>query len=220
MNVLILILHIIIVGLVTLTVSRLGKEAIVAWIALLGVSSNVFVLKEITFFGLTATCTDSLSIGILLSLNLLQEFFGKKEARQALLISSFLACAFLFLSFFQISYVPSSVDESQIHYHFIFKPLPRILFTSFASFFLVQILDLHLFSYIRNKMSGRFFPLRVFFTALLCEAIDTTLFSVFALYDVPHLGQLIFISFMIKLFTLILETPFLFFVKKQIKNVV
>lgn len=215
MNTMILILHILLVGGVTLICCRFGKEALIAWVSLLGITSNLFVLKEITLFGFTATCTDSLAVGILLSLNLIQEFFGKNQARRALLISSFIACAFLLLSIFHIYYVPSSVDESQSHYSFLLQPFPRILFTSFGSFFVVQFFDIYLFSFLRKKMSGKFFVFRVFISALICEAIDTTLFSVFALYDVPHLGQLIFVSFMIKVFILILETPFSYFAKKQ-----
>lgn len=215
MNLLILIFHILLIGGITLGALRLGKEALIAWITLLAVASNLFILKEITLFGFHATCTDSLAVGYLLGLNLIQEFFGQKTAQKTVGIAFFIAAAFLSLSFFQTAYLPDHADKSHNHYAVILQPLSRTLIASLLSFFLVQLFDLSFFAYLRKKMGGKYFPFRAFFSSFLCEILDTVLFSYLALYGIySSLWQLICISFAIKALTLLITTPFLIFSKK------
>jgi queuosine precursor transporter len=217
MNVFILISHILLVGAITLFALRLGKEAMIAWISLLALASNLFILKEITIFGLNATCTDSLAVGYLLGLNLIQEFFGQKAAKKTVWIAFFVVFAFLCLSFFQLSYKPSRFDDSQNHYSFLLQPIPRILVASLASFFLIQLMDLSFFAYLRKKFDGKYFPLRAILSSFLAESIDTILFTYLALYGTyESLGQLIIISFTIKVLTIFFSSPFLLFSKRFI----
>lgn len=42
-----------------------SKEALVSWIVLQGVFANLFVLKEIPFFGLSVTPTDPFAVSAL-----------------------------------------------------------------------------------------------------------------------------------------------------------
>src|SRR5689334_10536329 len=82
MNLFILFVHILLVGSLTLFALRLGKDAMTAFLSILTILSNLFLLKEITFFGFNVTTTDSLAVGYLLGLNLIQEFSGRKAAQK------------------------------------------------------------------------------------------------------------------------------------------
>lgn len=215
MNISILIFHILLVGGITLIAFRFGKEILISWISLLAVTSNLFILKEINLFGLNATCTDSLAVGYLLGVNLIQEFFGKKEAKKTIWIAFFTAIAFLILSCFHMAYIPDHVDDSHDHYRFILYPIPRVIFASLLSFFLVQFFDLSFFSFLRKKTAGKYFPFRAFISAFFCEVLDTILFSYLALYGIhSDIKELILVSFGIKAITLIIATPFFIFSKK------
>lgn len=217
MNAYVLFLHIFTVSGLTLFALRLGKEAMIAWVCLMATASNLFILKEIPIFGLKATCTDSLAVGYLLGLNLIQEFFGLKEARKTIWTVFFIVFAFFCLSFFQLTYMPVRDDASHAHYAFLLEPIPRIILASLGSFFFVQLIDLIVFGYLRKKMNGKYFPIRAFSSSLLCEAIDTIVFSYLALSGIySALWELITISFALKVITLLISTPFLMLSKKVV----
>ena len=73
---------------------KLGPSALVAWVTVQALIANLFVLKQIHLFGMEVTASDGYAIGSLLGLNVLQEFYGKKEAKQATWI------CFFFMTFF------------------------------------------------------------------------------------------------------------------------
>src|ERR1700722_1691012 len=63
---------------------RLGVEALTTVLVSYCLLANLFVLKTITLFGLTATAADAFTIGATLALNLIQEYYGKTPARRAM----------------------------------------------------------------------------------------------------------------------------------------
>src|SRR5581483_7233115 len=96
MNELIFFLHLAIVLGFLYTSFKLGKEALIVWIAIQGVLANLFVIKQMHFFGFNVTCSDVFAIGSILGLNLLQRHFGKEVAKKTTWIS------FFFMSFFAL----------------------------------------------------------------------------------------------------------------------
>jgi len=78
MNEFIFLLHIIIIAISSLVALRLGKEALVAYVCVLGILSNLFVTKQILLFGFNVIATDAFVVGAVLGLQLLQEYYGKK----------------------------------------------------------------------------------------------------------------------------------------------
>jgi uncharacterized PurR-regulated membrane protein YhhQ (DUF165 family) len=54
-----------------------GSAALTTWITVQALLANLFVLKQITLFGLNVTASDGFAIGSLLGINLLQEYFSK-----------------------------------------------------------------------------------------------------------------------------------------------
>ena len=75
-------MHKSVISLTTLFFLRLGKEALIAYVSLLFVIANFFVVKQIQLCGYNATGADAFIIGISFSINLLQEYWGQKTARQ------------------------------------------------------------------------------------------------------------------------------------------
>ena len=110
MNSIILVLHVTSVCVLTLFALRFGKELMIAWLSLLAVAMNLFVLKQITLFGLCVTSSDALAVGYLLGLNLIQEFFGGKTARKTVWISLFISASFVLLSQIHLAYTPNHYD--------------------------------------------------------------------------------------------------------------
>src|ERR1700704_2652696 len=83
---------------------KLGKEALIAWVAIQALIANLFVLKQITLFGLDVTASDAFAIGSLLGLNFLQEYFNREEANKATWICFFFMIFFVLVSQIHLFY--------------------------------------------------------------------------------------------------------------------
>src|ERR1700692_1102877 len=97
-NELIFIAHSLIISAFALFSLKLGKEALIGFISVACILANLFVIKQTTLCTLTATCSDAFSIGAVLGLNLLQEYYGREIGRKAIWISFFLLVFYAIVS--------------------------------------------------------------------------------------------------------------------------
>ena len=72
----------IIISLFTVLALKISKETLVAMISIYCILANLFVLKQISLFGYHPTASDAFSVGAILGLNLLQEYYGKDFCRR------------------------------------------------------------------------------------------------------------------------------------------
>lgn len=179
---------------------KLGKETLVSWVAIQALIANLFVLKQITLFGLEVTASDTFVIGSLLGLNFLQEYFSKEEANRATWICFFFMIFFMLVSQLHLLYQPSSHDTTQSAFLAILTASPRLLIASMSVFFIVQQVDIRFFAFLRKVFPQVSFTLRTAMTLILSQFLDTVLFSFAGLYGiVASIVNIILISFMIKL---------------------
>ncbi|MFN0065781.1 MAG: queuosine precursor transporter [Chlamydiales bacterium] len=198
-NIAILFLHVIVIASLSLVALRLGKEALIAWLSLLGVTMNLFVLKPITLFRLHVTASEALAVGYLLSLNLLRAYFDIEAAKKGVLISFLMLIAFFLLSQCHLLY--QSVDE---HYAPLLRLMPRLLFASLATFLVVQLFDLTLFSRLHLSLVAR-----TGITMVFSETLDTLLFSFLGLWGVVEsVGEIILFVLSIKFIVIVCNLPF------------
>ncbi len=183
-----------------------SKEALVSWIVLQGVFANLFVLKEIPFFGLSVTPTDPFAVSALFSLNLLQEKWGKGGTKGILQIQT---VAFLFvvvISYFQLAFNPTATDSAHTAYSAILSYMPRILVASLVTLLVVQRIDLALYGWLREKLP---FFWRNLISLIISQVIDTVLFTflgLFGLLSSPF--DLILLSLIIKGIVVLTVAPF------------
>jgi hypothetical protein len=221
MNETLFLLHVILVMGFGFGALRLGQSALISWIALQAVLANLFVLKQICFFGFHVTCSDVFAIGSIFGLNLLREYFGKEAAKKALWTCFFAMVFFVVMAQIHLIYLPSTFDTTQASFDAILAPSLRLLAASLAVFFLVQQIDLRLFSWLKEKCTGC--PLVVRNAAALSatQFLDTLLFSVLGLWGlVSHLFDIIVISFLIKLLVIALMSPLIHFSKRFVPKTV
>lgn len=179
---------------------RKGKEALLALCGLQWILANLFVTKSITLFGLEVTPTDAFMISSLLGSNLLQEYFGKEEAKKVIPLSFLLLSFFTIMSLFQIYYRPSAHDVMHGTFTKVLETTPRIILSSIFSFLVTQRIDIELFGRLRKKFSLR---LAMLLSLSVTQALDTLLFSILALYgSVPSLVSIMAFSYCIKMITL------------------
>lgn len=216
MNELIFLFHILVVIAFLFTALRLGQSALTGFAAIQGILANLFVLKQVHLFGLSVTCTDVFAISGILSLNLLQEYFGKDGAKQAIRLS-FLSLLFFFaMSQLHLLYHPTPSDTTQAAFSTLLSSTPRILLASISTFYFVQQFDLYLFSLLRGRL-----PLRIAFSLITSQLLDTTLFTLLGLYGlVESVFDIILVSFFIKCIIIAISSPFVAFSKRFVKHAI
>jgi queuosine precursor transporter len=192
---------------------RMGKETLIGWVALQAVLANVFVLKQITLFGLTVTCSDALAIGSFFGLNLLQEYYGRQESIKAIMVSFFCMVFFALMSQIHLVYEPSHQDHTQSAFTTLFSSSPRLLGASLATFLLVQQIDLRLFR--RLSFLGSF-SFKNTVSLVVSQFFDTVLFSLLGLYGlVSSIFDIIIMSFLVKLMIIFCLKPFTIYLGKS-----
>ena len=206
-NSIIFLIHSTVVGVCTLAAMRGGKTLIHCWLCLLAVMMNILIRKEITLFGLNATCCDALSIGYLLGLNFVQEFFGRHEAYKVMISSFMMSVAVALLGLFHIAYLPNCHDVASMHYDAILGIAPRILLASLISFVLVQRVDVIFFAFLKRKIPA-YFSIRSTLSLILGNTLDTIIFTFLGLYGVvSSCTEIIYCSWMIKMLGITLTLP-------------
>ena len=193
----------------TLVALRLGRTALVAMVTLQAVMANLFVVKQMTLFGFQVTCSDVYAIGCMLSLNLLQEYYGSKEALKAARLSLFCMLFFAGMAKVHLAYAPNAYDASQAAFQTIFASSWRLFLASIATYFTVQMLDLSLFGWLRRKLQGKIFGIRLISSLGFSQIVDTCLFSFLGLYGlVPSMMDIILVSLFVKWCAIVALIPF------------
>lgn len=179
---------------------KLGKETLIAWVAIQALTANLFVLKQITLLGLDVTASDAFAIGSLLGLNFLQEYFSREEANKATWICFFFMIFFVLASQIHLLYQPSTYDTTQGAYNALLSPSPRLLIASMSVFFIVQQFDLRFFALLKTWLPRASFAWRAAIALCASQLLDTFLFSFAGLYGiVASVVDIMIISFLVKL---------------------
>lgn len=193
------------------------KPLLIAWIALLGVLSNLFVLKEIQLFGLHATASDVFAVGSLLGLNLLREHYDINACKQAIGISFVCMFFFMLMSQIHLLYIPSEFDQRHDAYFAILAPNFRLTSASLAVFFSVQIFDVAFYSHLVRKWFKSFY-MRSMCSLIVSQTLDTILFTFLGLHGlVDNLGEIIIISLIIKIIAITCMSPFTMLSKRWVQ---
>jgi hypothetical protein len=207
-----------VVSTTALLMLHIGKEALVAYITLMAVLANVFVLKQITMFGWQASASDVLIIGSVFGLNLLQEYFGRHLSKIAIWTSFTLLFFYTIISQLHLWYTPSASDATNEHFKALFGPMPRFAIASLVTYFVVQHIDMVLYGLLRTHFKSTSMLLRNYSSIALSQLIDTALFGFLGLYGlVDNLGQTLIVSYLVKIAAIFLLGPFILMSKKVIK---
>ena len=202
------------VGLIfTLLSFRLGLSWLYAYVAVAIILANVFVTKQITLFGLSATGGNVMYATIFLATDLLSEHYGKSYARTAVFIGFFAAIIYLVMSQFMVRFVPADYDTVQTGMQSIFSFAPRIILASLTAYLLSQLHDVWMFHLIKEKTGGRKLWLRNNGSTWLSQLIDSLTFSLVAFAGTFEWGvvvQIILSTYILKVIIAALDTPFIY----------
>lgn len=199
-------LHILVLLSAIFVALKIGKTALSLLCPLFFLLANLFVTKQIELFSFTVTAADAYSIGGIFALNILQEYFGKEEAKKQVALSALVLILFALVSQIHLLYIPSIHDYTQGAFSTLLTASPRIFISSLITFLFVQRLDVEVFAFFRKR-----FPLMgsMACSLTISQFIDTVLFSYLALYGLVHsISHIILVSYLIKLLAMLSMTAF------------
>lgn len=208
MNIVIFLTQLLIIGITTLIMHRLGQAALIAFICVQAILANLFVLKQIELFTLNATASDAYMIGCVLTLNLLQEYHGKEAARKTIWISFVALLFYTLMSQLHILYIPHGADSTHVHYEALLSYMPRLATASLVVYLLVQYFDTFFYALMRRLWASKYMTLRNIISVTASQLLDTILFSFLGLYGImDNIMQIMTVSFIIKMAAMLLLVP-------------
>ncbi len=202
--------HALLISSASLIALQLGPSALISFVSTCCILANLFVIKQVTLFGLSATGSDAFTIGAVLGLNMLQEYYGKDQARSAIAINFFLLVLYAIMSQIHLVYIPSSADIMHEHFSCICSPMPRIVIASFTVYLITQYCDYLLYGFLKTYWKNRFLLLRNYASLIVTQLLDTVLFTILGLYGlVDNVWHIMLVSYIIKLCAIAVTTPFI-----------
>ena len=190
-----------------------GKPGLFALIVFNLILCNVQVLKTIELFGLTTTLGNILYASVFFATDLLNEHYGKEEAKKAVMLGFF--SLILAMTYMQIAlvFIPSPTDFAQPHLEAIFGVLPRIVLASMVAYLISQWHDIWAFQFWKNRTAGKHLWLRNNASTLVSQLLDTVIFCSIAFIGIFPMDvwiQIVLSTYLIKLLVAFLDTPFIY----------
>lgn len=181
------------------------------------------MLLLVNAFGMEQTLGNVLFAVTFLITDILSECEGKKAANKAVWIGMFTSLFFLLLSQSWLLYLPAENDWAMGSIREIFSSTPRMLISSFLVYAASQMFDVWLYHKwwaFTEKKTGdrrRFLWLRNNGSTMVSQLLNTLLFTLLAFYGTYDAGTLLSIcasSYVIYLFTSLLDTPVLYLARR------
>lgn len=189
-----------------------GKAGLFAWVAMSTILANIQVTKTIEIIGLTATLGNSLYASTFLATDILNEKYGKKEAKKAVWLGFFSLLVMVIAMQFGLQFIPGDSDFAQGSLETIFGLVPQIAVASMIAYLASQHIDVLIFSALRKifPKDGQFW-IRNNGSTLLSQLLDTLIFTSIAFYGVFPFDvwvQIFISTYILKFIVSLLDTPF------------
>ncbi len=214
---------ILIFGAVILGYRLFGKTGLYCVSAIATVLANIEVVLLINAFGMEQTLGNVLFAATFLITDILSECEGKKAANKAVWISIFVSVFFLLLSQSWLLYKASPNDTMMDSIKSVFGNTPRMILASLLVYAVSQLFDVWLYHKwwaFTEKHFGdkrKFLWIRNNGSTLVSQILNTLLFTLFAFigtYDWNTLVSIFISSYVIYIFTSVLDTPFVYLARK------
>lgn len=199
-----------------------GASGLMAFTVFATIAANIEVLILVQAFGMEMTLGNILFASTFLVTDILSEIAGKKQAQQAVWIGIAANVLFVLVAQSWLLYVPSTNDWVTPSMKVIFTNTPRLMLASLSVYAIVQVFDVWLYHKwwaLTQRLSGDrrgFLWVRNNGSTLvsqLLNAILYTLFAFYGMYDIPSLVSIILSSYVIFIFTSLLDTPIVYWAR-------
>ncbi len=200
-----------------------GKSGLYAWTVFATITANIEVLILVDAFSMEQTLGNILFASTFLVTDILSEIFGKKEANKAVKIGIATNITFILISRTWFYYIPASSDWVSPSIREVFSNTPRLMIVSLGVYAIAQIFDVWLYHFIWKLTTEKFgnkkqaLWIRNNGSTLISQLMNSVLFTFGAfggMYDIPTLIAITTSSYIIYVFTSILDTPLVYLARK------
>lgn len=191
--------------------------------AIATILANIEVLMLIEGFGIEQTLGNVMFAATFLITDILSENEGKEAATRAVWIGVFTSAVMVIFTQYWRLYTLSGNDWAGVHINAIFSTTPRLVLASFIGYIVSQRFDVWLYHKlwkITTDKCGdkkRFLWIRNNAATLISQVINTVLFTCIAFYgwyDTKTLLTVMLSSYIVYIFTSLLDTPALYISRK------
>ncbi|MBJ6363975.1 queuosine precursor transporter [Paenibacillus sp. GCM10012307] len=205
-------------GLFIVSYRLFGKNGLYAWVAFATVIANIQVVKTIEVVGIITTLGNTIYASIYMATDLLNEKHGAKDARKAVWLGFFSLIASTIMMQMALVFQPQPGDQAQQSMETIFGLLPRLALASLAAYFVSQLLDVRLFSYLKKKFPARNqLWIRMNGSSTLSQLVDSLVFCTIAfamVYPWEVWLQILITTYVFKFVISIASTPVLYIARR------
>ncbi|WP_435921965.1 queuosine precursor transporter [Paenibacillus sp. DYY-L-2] len=191
-----------------------GKKGLYAWIGVATVVANIQVVKTVEMFGIVMTLGNTMYVSLYLTSDLLNEKFGREEAKKAVWFGFFTLIMTTVLMQMTLVFKPQAGDIAQSSLETIFGLMPRLALGSLTAYFVSQFLDVRLYSWIRKFYPGRNqLWIRNNGSTMVSSFVDTLIFCSIAFLGEYSFGvwlEILFTTYIFKFVLTAAGTPFLY----------
>lgn len=225
MNELLLIGSVIIIyGLVLLSYKLFSKTGLYVMMVISTIIANIEVLILVNAFGLEQTLGNVMFASTYLITDILSENEGKKSASKAVWIGVFTSIVMLVFTQYMRLYIPAESDWAKVYINAIFATTPRLILGSIVGYVVSQLFDVWLYHFwwkiTENKTGNKrkFLWLRNNGSTLISQLLNTIIFTTISFaswYDINTLINIMISSYVIYIFTSLLDTPAVYIARKM-----
>lgn len=161
---------------------QFGKKGLYAWVGIATVIANIQVAKTIAMPPhIVMTLGNTMYVTLYLTSDLLNEKYGRAEARNAVWFGFFTLLMTTVIMQMVLVFEPDSSDLAHDALKAIFGLMPRLALASLTAYFVSQFLDVRLYSWIRNYYgSARQLWIRSNGSTMISSFVDTLIFCTIA----------------------------------------
>ncbi|MRH42459.1 queuosine precursor transporter [Aquibacillus halophilus] len=195
-----------------------GKPGLFVWIGMSTVLANIQVVKTIELFGLTATLGNIIYGTVFLATDILNEKYGKDEAKKAVWLGFSTLIAMTIMMQIAIQFDPGPDDIAQNSLSTLFGLVPRIALGSLTAYIISQYIDVWIYTKIKTILpEQKFLWIRNNGSTMVSQLIDTSIFCFIAFYGKYPIDiwlEIFISTYIIKFIVAVFDTPFLYIAKK------
>lgn len=196
-----------------------GKAGIYGWTVFVTITANIEVLALVHAFGMDQTLGNTLFAASFTATDILSEEYGRKASNRAVRIGIAADVCFILLSLTWMRYRPAADDQALPYLQKLFASTPRVMGASLAAYVVSQFHDVwsyHFWWGLTTRLGGdekKYLWVRNNCSTLISQLINTALFTFLAFsgtYRFPTLLSILFSSYVVFIFTSLLDTPFVY----------
>lgn len=167
---------------IPLILMRFGKNFLIGLVPIYLLTANVFAESFFSVFGTIQSLAVPIYCGILLTTDILSEYYGKKESQKAVLLGFF--GQLFFLGMMLIITNSEIFPEKLTVYKSTFAVIPRLIIGSMIAYLVSQFFSVYLYNKIWD-ITGRTekgLAKRNIIATILAQFLDTTILIYIAFY--------------------------------------